>query len=790
MNNESFQGVKYEIGNEVGHGGMGAVWQATDRRLNRTVAMKVIRSANVHETDRQRFLREAHVLARLEHPNIVPIHDLAFDANGQPYYTMKLVQGVTLKEVINRLKTGEAEMVAKYPLSQLLTIFQKVCDALAFAHSKGIIHRDLKPENVMLGEYGEVLVLDWGLAKVLEGGGACLSERAEQQEDRHGSPQSSEGGALGEARPTQAGLEAGALTLDGQIMGTPHYMAPEQAEGRVGDLDERTDVFSLGGILYSLLTLRPPTGGTTVKEVLVNIKSGYIAPPVIYNKARHRAADGSELENAIDLAHCPGNRIPDSLSAVAMKAMAVDPVSRYQTVPGLQAEIASFQGGFATSAEQAGAWRLLVLAVKRRKTEFALGATAVIVILALVAGFMAKVLSSERRAQATLRDLRATAPLLRTEIDHLMAAQKFAEALPKTENLCSLLPDDADCRVLKGNLLQSLLLFSEARTAYEEALRLNPAQKAARENLALCRKFASQSRKTVPLREEDFMELQAALSQQGRYIEASALMRHVVKNRQQLFESWKARLRKAGLEDKLVQQIQMNQDGLLNWNIDGSFPLADLTALQGMPFRSIMCTRGLSQVSDLRPLRGMPLEYLGVTGERLVDLTALAGMRLKGLVVSNSKVSDLSPLKGMPLEGLGADYTKIADLSPLQAMPLRELSMRNTAIVDLTPIAGAPLESLLIRDCTNLRDLSPLRGMPLKQLQAHGCTGVSDLAPLATCKELELATIPLTARNVEVLRSLPKLKKLAFTLPDEDWNKIPPVEEFWKAYDARKGGKK
>lgn len=146
---------------------------ARDHKLGRSVAMKVMLRRQASEEEEQRFLQEARVLGQLAHPNIVPVHDVGKDEQGRFFYTMKLVQGMTLQEVIGRLKAGDKEMLAKYPLTTLLTVFQKVCDAVGFAHSRGIIHRDLKPHNIMVGEFGEVLVMDWGLAKILPGSPAA-----------------------------------------------------------------------------------------------------------------------------------------------------------------------------------------------------------------------------------------------------------------------------------------------------------------------------------------------------------------------------------------------------------------------------------------------------------------------------------------------------------------------------------------------------------------------------------------------------------------------------------------
>ncbi len=221
---------RYAQGTELGRGGMGIVRQTEDLKLGRQVAMKVMLETHKLSFDaRLRFYQEAEILARLEHPNIVPMHDLGIDANGRPYYTMKEVKGVTLQHILKKLREGDAETIRKHPLAHLLGVFQKVCDGVGFAHSKGIVHRDLKPENVMLGEFGEVLVMDWGLAKDLKAS-SSLHEAT------------SEGGGTAQL-PNESGS---GLTMDGAVMGTPHYMPPEQAEGRLADIDERSDVFSLG----------------------------------------------------------------------------------------------------------------------------------------------------------------------------------------------------------------------------------------------------------------------------------------------------------------------------------------------------------------------------------------------------------------------------------------------------------------------------------------------------------------------------------------------------------------
>ncbi|NDF01380.1 MAG: serine/threonine protein kinase, partial [Verrucomicrobia bacterium] len=331
----------YRTGHEIARGGMGAVLHVHDQKLARSVAMKVMLRGNAGPEERLLFQLEARVLGRLAHPNIVPVHDLGVDAEGRQFYTMKLVQGVTLHELLARLKARDAATLAKYPLNALLTIFKKVCDAVAFAHSQGVIHRDLKPQNIMVGEFGEVLVMDWGLAKILPGSAVQAIVSSSGGGGPGGTlvmnPKSAARSGVNEDTPTVVSdpnaatlagstaartaaplgfsghqetplphLSSSQLTLDGAVMGTPNYMSPEQAAGRVAELDERSDVFSLGGVLYAILTLRPPVEGKDVNELLVRVCRGDIAPPL-------------QATVTTTLPHLPDGRVPEALSAVAMK---------------------------------------------------------------------------------------------------------------------------------------------------------------------------------------------------------------------------------------------------------------------------------------------------------------------------------------------------------------------------------------------------------------------------------------------------------------------------------------
>ncbi len=352
---------EYTLVKEIARGGMGQIYFGEDPQLKREVAVKV--SSLAHGGMDPRFVKEAEVLAQLAHPNVVPIYAIGTDGQRRPYYSMKLVKGQTLQAVLNDLKNGDAAATKEYSRATLLTIFRKVCDAMMFAHSKRILHRDLKPENIMVGEYGEVLVMDWGLAKVLGEKEAPVGMKGPV----------SDSGNYG-------------MTMEGDVMGTPQYMSPEQAEGMVAGLDERSDIYSLGGILYAILTLRPPIEGKTLNEVLTKVKKGEISSMITRSGGKDGVQKG--MPSAI------GGEVPEALRAVTHKAMATDRKERYASMEAFAADVEAYQHGFATSAEHAGFARQIVLLVKRNRGVSAL--CALLLVSALV--FSMRLIASERKA--------------------------------------------------------------------------------------------------------------------------------------------------------------------------------------------------------------------------------------------------------------------------------------------------------------------------------------------------------------------------------------------------------
>jgi predicted Ser/Thr protein kinase len=295
-------GARFVASRVIGEGGMGRVHEALDRQFSRPVALKELRGDRVSGAARERFATEALVTGNLEHPGVPPVYERGLLADGSPYYAMRLVRGRTLQDAIEQARDLPERL-------RLVGVVGKIAHTLAFAHERGVVHRDLKPENIVLGKHGEAVVLDWGIAKV------------------RGMPSL-------DASTVSGGLSGstGSQTGYGSVMGTPAYMAPEQAKGEIDRIDERTDVFALGAILYQILTGRPPYDGKLVTDVIAKAKEATFAPiasiekkapavlVAIANKALSRAPE-DRYQSAVDLADALENAEADALAGRGTSAV-------------------------------------------------------------------------------------------------------------------------------------------------------------------------------------------------------------------------------------------------------------------------------------------------------------------------------------------------------------------------------------------------------------------------------------------------------------------------------------
>ncbi len=346
---------RYTLCDEVARGGMGVIIRVWDKDLRRTLAMKATfgdigalaeRDATPADLDQiARFLEEAQITGQLDHPGVVPVHELGVDSEGRMFFTMRLVRGRTLDQIIDLARDDREN----WTRPRALGVIVRVCEALAFAHSKGVIHRDIKPANIMVGKFGEVYVMDWGLAKVIGDRPAPSSAEllTRVQTDRVEEGQ----------RP-----ESPMQTMEGTIMGTPAFMPPEQAEGRIDALDLRSDVYSVGALLYTLLTGHAPYVDPGRKQSLMDVLNALLERPPAPIAERDKDA-------------------PPELVAICEKAMARRPEDRYSAMLDLAKDLRAFTESRVVQAYEAGALAEFRKWVKRNRGMAAAVAALFVVLL-------------------------------------------------------------------------------------------------------------------------------------------------------------------------------------------------------------------------------------------------------------------------------------------------------------------------------------------------------------------------------------------------------------------------
>jgi eukaryotic-like serine/threonine-protein kinase len=662
----------YRVLEVLGHGGMGVVYKAEDVRLRRTVALKAMLPA-LAATARagQRFLREAQLMATVEHDHVVRIYQAGED-RGVPFLAMELLRGESLDRRLKRERS--------LPVSEVLRIGREVAEGLAAAHAAGLIHRDVKPANIWLeAPRDRVKILDFGLAR-------------------------------------SASLDA-ALTHQGAVLGTPAFMAPEQARGEA--TDARTDLFSLGIVLYRLCSGRQPFQGKDALSTLLEVTTHQPPAPVRLN------AD-----------------LPGDLSDLVLRLLEKDPARRPASAEEVVRTIRDLETKLSRTPDS-----------QERTMELPAAAPA-----------PAPSREAARAGRRRLRPLLAAAVAL-SLLGVLLAA--WAAGLlhgpaggrvPADDGDYVIKTDDPDLsfRVSKGEVF-----LKDARTDREYRLKVVRHDRGAGEyELEVTDVAADLSFRTkrFTIKRGETVALSAWFERRKdapAEVEAPWLKEVAALPPGQQAKAVAARLKERNpgfdgnvfckIEDGVVTGLELHGKAVtdlsplralpgLRWFNCGGTRVADLSPLKDTPLTELYCRD--TRVSDLSPLRGMRLKHLDCGGTAVADLSPLKDTPLTTLFCSDTQVSDLSPLKNLPLTELRCENTRVSDLSPLKDLKLTHLACGWTEVSDLSPLRDMPLTDLCC-DGTAVDDLSPLKDMQLTRLLCSG-TKVSDLSPL---RDMPLTTL-------------------------------------------------
>ncbi len=617
---------KYDVTGQVGLGGMKKVHRAHDRNADRDVALAMLRDDAPKSSKERRFVREARITAALEHPNIVPIHEIGLDANSRPYFTMKLLGGENLHDILNRLDADDPVYVKQYPLVRRLEIFQNVCHAIAFAHSRGVVHLDVKPANIQVGSFGEVLVLDWGLAKVLDADPNSLTNgRLHLPENLREVP------------------------VEGAVRGTPGYMAPEQERGDYTALDQRTDIYALGAVLQAM----------------------------VYGK--RSAREGK-----------PSRKVSPALEAVVAKAMAKDAARRYATVQDLARDVRAFLGGFAVSAQSVGFGTLIWLFVKRHKAVSGVLAASLTTIAVVATVFIVKITQNERRLMDTVAQLRDeqaeklrigkyAVPQLLNHADLLLRTGSNEEAIAELNLIVTLDSSLLDAWVRKGFMHLGRQEFDVAMLCFDRspAFARRPKRDKILRAGEIAEKYMQLSEPSGALTYPQLTQLLEDLTRPGNGI--SAQMQELAMR--QLFE----RVNQTGssntehLEFVGSALCMMNPPSTTTTFFYQLMPAGLIVDLHGPQVTQLMPLMGLrmysldisgTAVSELSWLRNSGLQVLNLSGTPVRELSTIFDLPITRLRLVNCPNYRTEQLKGF-------SYLERVVVSQRVALPTEKLFVFN-----------------------------------------------------------------------------------------------------------------
>lgn len=604
-----------EIIELTGRGGMGFVYKAYQPNLDRPVAVKILPTRPEEDPEfAARFLREAQTLAKLHHSNIVTVYDFG-ETSDFCYFIMEFVEG---SDLVQMIASGGTQPRAA------LDMIMKICDALQYAHDHGVVHRDIKPGNILVDRQGDIKVVDFGLAKILDPGAGDLS-----------------------------------LTLSGQSMGTPYYMAPEQRSVSPG-VDHRADIYSLGVVMYEMLTGELPAGS--------------FDPPSA--KAR----------------------VSPAMDGIVLKAMKVDPELRYQNA-----------GEIMSAIESAGISDLVTGQEKPGAVSYPLRA-AVLTALIIAALAGAAYWSSRKRPPSPPDDVvEFGGNYYKAYFENVSWHQAFEKCIRVGGHLAIVTSQPEDefvAGISRGHVwLGASDEHEEGAWAWIDGARMSYAN------------WDSDEPNNTTSRETGEQEDYLMMSKYGKWNDL-ARSSHVIDGYVCEWEgSAYPELHGISSADDLHTALkranpEYNGEGVVHVR-DGVITgielvhtgVTDLSPLKGLCLSSLDIS--WAEVTDLSPLEGMPLNVLTLTRCPVENISALAGMPLTKLKLDGTGIKNVVPLKGLALLYLDIDHTKVADLSPLVGMPLEVLNMNCTKVTDLSPLRRMPLKNVGLLG-SPIKDLAPL----------------------------------------------------------------------------------
>ena len=545
-------------------GGMKSIYSCDDYKTARKVAIAKLKASSNHKNF-EKFIKEARITAALEHPNIMPVYDLDVDERGEPFFAMKYIKGFNLEDYCTKEKPS---------LVTLMQIFLKICDAINYAHSKKIVHLDLKPANIQMGEFGEVLVCDWGIAKI-----------------------------LGTKDETLENLDPDIYndgTMDGMVKGSVGYLAPEQVNQELGDKDEKTDIYSLGGILYFMLSGQPPVSAPSTSESLKKTVSGNIESP-----ARK----------------C---QVPEGLAAVCLKALELKKENRYKNVQELKVEIEKWLQGFATQAENAGFSRAFLLLIKRHKTVCSL----IFLIIIVSSSLLLKAYFAEKKTLATLKlyfDEKKNSELMaKEEAPRLIGLGELAiknysfdEALNYSNLAVQRDPENIECWKLKGRVHFFRQEFNECLNALKST-----SERTYRKIKSISQIYSTKKADSELLGVEEFKELH----REFKHVQYAYLMCGYAEQNAPSLEF------QIGIALFFLQEV--TNPFVDQWNINYK-KVGDQIDLD---------LSGNSKLTSLAGIRNLPILRLNISDTSVTEIHDILRMPLKKLEIKNCKILDPRPL--------------------------------------------------------------------------------------------------------------------------------------------------